>query len=144
MSTLTQFLNPLRSATSLRGFSYSGSNTLPVAYSSEDPGALTANAWKTVLTVNTPGIFHGALVRHGDATSRTTGCRVTIDGVVACTIDGASAGGFANGGVSVGTPIISGSNTPGEVFAPFKTLLVEVRASDTNTAVRFGVNYVVL
>jgi hypothetical protein len=144
MSTLTQFLNPLRSATSLRGYAYSASATISVNLASEDPGALTANVWKSVLTVNAPGIFHGALVRHGDGTSRTVGCRVTIDGALVCTIDESTANANSNGGVSVGSAVVGVSDSPAPVLAPFKTLLVEVRASDTNTAVRHGVNYVVL
>ena len=143
MSTLTQFLNPLRSATSLRGFAYSASNYLPSSAVSDDPGALLAGTWKTAITVASPGILHGVIVRHGDSNSRTVGCRVTIDGVAVCTVDESVANGFANAGVCVGGASVGSTEIP-SVFAPFKTLAIEVRASDATSAVRYLANYVVL
>lgn len=77
MSTLTQFLGGTRSATFINT-TPSNSVILPA---NDDPGALTANVWKTVLSLSSGGILHAAAVRHGDATSRTVGIRITIDGV---------------------------------------------------------------
>lgn len=138
----SRFSTP-RSATSLRGFAYSSSNYLPSAAVADDPGALSAGVWKTVVAVFTPGIFHGVIVRHGDGGSRTVGCRVTIDDVVVCTVDETTANTFTNTGVVVGGACAGSTSIP-EVFAPFKTLLIEVRSSDATSAVRYLANYVVM
>jgi hypothetical protein len=136
MSTLTQFLGGLKPAKVINA----GTTSVPTV-SPLDPGALTANVWKEVLNINTPGILHGAWVWHGDSTSRTVGIRITIDGVVAVQYDEPSAtanttiGAFAGCFLSAAAGVLNG-------FSVFqKSLRVEVRASDTNTAVRHQIIY---
>lgn len=130
----------LASATSLPTFLYPASSPLSASVNT-DPGSLTANTWKTVVSVTGKGVFSGAVVRNGDTTPRTSGVRVTIDGVVVATAELASAFGAATVGASVGLMAAStGGGAP--CFAPYNTsLLIEVRASDTNTAVRYAANY---
>jgi hypothetical protein len=108
-----------------------------------DPGSLTANTWKEVLNVASPGIFFAALIRNGDVTSRATSIRVTIDGAVVCTSAMAVSAGGTGFGATVGSLVPSNSAAPTTVFAPFRTLVVEVRSSDTTTAPGYGVLYTV-
>lgn len=144
MSTLTQFLGGARSATSLQGFEYSsGTGPIGNGLTPLDPGSLTANVWKEVLNVASPGIFFGALIRNGDVTSRATSIRVTIDGVLVATSAMAVSAGGSNFGATVGCLVASNGASPTTVWAPFRTLVIEVRSSDTTTVPRYGALYTV-
>lgn len=106
-----------------------------------DPGSLTANTWKTVVSVTGKGVFCGAVVRNGDANARATSIRVTIDGVVVATGQQPSAAAAANSGAAVGL-MVSNSGGGAGCFAPYNTSLqIEIRSSDTTTAVRYDAIY---
>ena len=130
----------LSSATSLPTFVYPTSGQVS-ANVNTDPGSLTANVWKSVVSVTGKGVFNGAAVRNGNTTSRTTGVRVTIDGVVVGTAELPSPVGVATVGASVGLSVAT-TGGGATCFAPSNTsLLIEIRASDTNTAVRYAAIY---
>jgi hypothetical protein len=70
------------------------------------------------------------------------GLRITIDGVVACTIDETPASTNTAGGVFAGCFPASDALAISFGLSMFsKSLRVEVRASDANTAVRYNVIY---
>ena len=107
-----------------------------------DPGSLTANVWKEVLNVSTGGIFLGAWVWHGSTASRAVGLRVTLDGVVACTIDETPASTNTLSGVFAGCyPFNDGSGVSFGWALFSSSMKIEVRSSDTNTAVRYAAAY---
>lgn len=103
-------------------------------------GALVANTWKEVLSLSTPGILHGAVVRTTGSTAKTVGIRITIDGVVVATSELGSASSSALAGAWAGMLILS-SNEPSFGWAPFQTLKVEIRSNISTSEPTYGVYY---
>ena len=115
--------------------------TVPATVASSAAGALSANTYKEVLNLTTPGILHGVCVRSGGTASKTVGVRVTIDGVVVAVVDLPTAVTSATTGLLAGY-ILAASGTIAPCFAPFQTLKVEVRASIATSEVLYDATYV--
>lgn len=138
----------LPSATSLQSRE---AGALVAAPNSEFGGTFTASAtpsaWVSVLSLSTAGILFYAGVLQSNATSKTVGIRVTIDGVVVATRSRATPSATATNGVLVGAV-----NNPRDAaayltggFAPFQTLLIEANSSvASDTASAWFANYVLL
>jgi hypothetical protein len=95
-------------------------------------GALTADAYKTVLTVSVPGVLKLCAASATDATARTVSLRITLDGVVVFD------GGVATASSSVGLIAVGAmpSATNGAVSfdrIPFNTLEVAIKSSLAET-----------
>ena len=121
MSTLTQFLNSLRSATAIQSFER---GALAPATATSSVTSSTPNAWTSVLTLNSPGILFYSLVRQADTVSKTVGIRVLINGAIVSDRTRAVASAVANNGVVAGavTDPVSSTGLLSGGFAPFKTL----------------------
>lgn len=90
MSVLSQFLGGLRPPKSIVNYFSAGSmqaeNLGPTAEAVHKKylsGAVTANTYKEILAISGSGIVDLAAVAAEDATSRTVGIKVVIDGITA-------------------------------------------------------------
>lgn len=136
------------SATAVTGGQSGAFRVIEPAVAPSAGGALTANVWKSVVSVSGRGIFNGAAVRCGGSTSKTVGVRVTIDGVVAGTFELAAAQTSGTCGAWAGMLICGGVDATSVAsfgFAPFNTsLLIEIRSNIATSEPTYGVYYTVL
>lgn len=96
-------------------------------------GALTANAYKTVISVTGQGVLKFCAVASGDTTSRTLSIRITIDGVVVCEKSVAGVNATNKGIVAVGGAVDATSVARFDRVKFNTSLLVEVKSSLTET-----------
>ena len=97
-------------------------------------GAVTANTWKTVLSVSSGGFVEWISAAQTDSTSRTIGLRVTIDGTVVFSATAPTAGGNGWGILAVGGYKSGNSNLYQLGYVEFgSSLLVEVQSSITES-----------
>lgn len=96
-------------------------------------GALTANTYKTIVSVTGQGILKFCAVASVDTTSRTQSIRLTIDGVVVCEKSVASVNALNKGIVAVGGVVDSASVARFDRLAFNTSLLVEVKSNTTET-----------
>jgi hypothetical protein len=128
MSTLTQFLSPLKSATQIPAYER---GALTPSVTTTSVTSSTPSDWTTVLTISSPGILYFALARQTDAVSKTVGIRVLIDGAQVAAVTRAVASTTANNGVVAGAPTdpISAAGIFAPGFNPFRTLQIQIRSS---------------
>lgn len=131
----------LPSATSLI-IGSSTANTVPTALAATSAGSLTANVWKEVFNLSSPGVLLGAAVRGGGsgAENKIVGIRVTIDGTVVVTSEMTAAAGGVSSGAWIGM-FIGSTTSVSFGWAPFQTLKVEVRSDINTTSPLYGVHY---
>ena len=96
-------------------------------------GALTANTYKTIVSVTGQGILKFCGVASVDATTRTQSIRITIDGVVVCEKSVAGVNAINKGIVAVGGLVDSTSVARFDRLAFNTSLLVEVKSNITET-----------
>lgn len=96
-------------------------------------GALTANTYKTIVSVTGQGILKFCAVASADTTSRTQSIRLTIDGVVVCEKSVAGVNAINKGIVAVGGLVDSASVARFDRLAFNTSLLVEVKSNITET-----------
>ena len=96
-------------------------------------GALTANTYKTIVSVTGQGTLKFCAVASADTTSRTQSIRLTIDGVVVCEKSVAGVNALNKGIVAVGGAMDSTSVVRFDRLAFNASLLVEVKSSLTET-----------
>jgi len=111
-------------------------------------GAMTANVWKTALSVTGRGRALWAIVYKTTDSARTADMRITIDGVVVQTASyTATVYGFNPqvGVLGLGGVISIGTGNTAPVFEPVdyrQSLLIEIRSSLTETdALRMACKY---
>lgn len=127
--------NDTTSAADLPGFGAAGwraSNDVRQTLS----GALTANTYKTILSVTGQGILKFCAVASFDTTPRTQSLRITIDGVVVCEKSVASISSSNKGIVGVGglgTALLDAALLRFDSCRFNASLLVEVKSNITET-----------
>lgn len=98
-------------------------------------GALTANTYKSMVSVTGGGVLSLAAVTAVDTTSRDMAIRITLDGVVINTATTTATTVADRGAVAVGHVVMSGSTPmvlPQDL--PFTTsCLIEIKSSLTET-----------
>jgi hypothetical protein len=95
-------------------------------------GAMTANTYKSVLTLSAPGVLKLAAVWTTDSTSRAIGIQIIIDGVTAIDLTGAAVAQASRGLCPVGIlGLIQGIAALDRI--PFNTLTVQIKSSVTET-----------
>jgi len=98
-------------------------------------GALTANTYKSMVSVTGGGVLSLAAVTAVDTTSRDMAIRITLDGVVINTATTTATTVADRGAVGVGHVVMSGSTPmvlPQDL--PFSTsCLIEIKSSLTET-----------
>ena len=111
-------------------------------------GAMTANVWKTALSVTGRGRALWAILYQTTDTARTADLRITVDGVVIQTASyTATVVGFNAqvGVIGIGGLIGIGTGNTAPVFEPVdyrQSLLIEIRSSLTETdALRMACKY---
>lgn len=97
-------------------------------------GALTANTYKTLLSVTGAGVLNFLALLAMDATARTASIRLTLDGVVVSTRTGNIAA-VNDGFLVVGSaPFNTTNSAAGMDAVPFSlSMLVEVKSNLTET-----------
>lgn len=94
-------------------------------------GALTANTYKSILTLSVPGVLKLCSVWQTDATARQVGLKIVIDGVTAFDLYAASSSSANTGINGVGSMRQGLLDSTDRV--PFNTLDVQVKSSLTET-----------
>lgn len=96
-------------------------------------GALTANTYKTIVSVTGQGIIKFCALATSDTTSRTISIRLTIDGVVVCEKSVAGVNATNKGIVAVGGAADETTVARFDRMAFNTSLLVEVKSNLTET-----------
>jgi len=97
-------------------------------------GALTADTYKTMVSVTGAGVLNFASVQTVDATSRNIYCRITIDGTVVATRSSLTTITATAQVVAVGGYMNSANGVVALDAIPFNTsLLIEIKSSLTET-----------
>lgn len=140
MSNLTQFFGGILKPTSIVAGSFEhgivGATSGLAGGTVVLSGACTANTLKTILSVTGQGAISALNFRCTDATSRSTRCQITIDGVVVfneTTAAVTSSGALASvlGGVAIGNGF--GILTHGPALFFDSSLLIEYASSLSET-----------
>lgn len=105
-------------------------------------GALTADTYKTILSITKPGVLRLAGVVAVDATARTVTIKVEVDGKTIATSAYATSAG-AQAAWAVGYWYNSAGSTPTFIDEiPFNTLRISVKSSLSETD-KLNLNYAV-
>lgn len=111
-------------------------NTIwPPSATLTDCGAMTANVWKEILSVQSPGVLRYLCLVNGSATSKMFGLRIKIDGATVSELMMTSNSSTARHGITTDIAAFNGAvSTPTLISVPFNTLVVEAASSVTLTA----------
>jgi hypothetical protein len=104
--------------------------SVPAFFDATNSGALTADVYKDVLVLNAPGVLKLCVLRPLDATARTVGLRITIDGVVV--YDASAATSSSNTGL-MPVGVAHSANFASLDRVPFSTLSIAVKSSLAET-----------
>ncbi len=114
----------------------SGSNTIwPTTATLPDCGAMTANVWKEILSIQSPGVLRYLCLVNGTPTSKMFGLRIKIDGVAVSELMMTSNSSTARHGITTDIAAVNGAvSAPTLISVPFNTLTVEAVSTVTLTA----------
>lgn len=130
-------LTALAAPTSIGGSSLTTTLYLPAFGTKVLSGALTGGAYTELVSLSVPGWLRFAAIATNDATSRTMGLKIVIDGtdvydVVSSTIS-TNEVGFAGVGNNINSPTAGASGVTFESFRFNSSLSLQVKSSLSET-----------